>query len=282
MGQPAAAPVPALQLWLRWALAPMRRQTYRWVRELHARQVAPVSVTPAPATTPLALHESGDLGIAVADPRLRHVLLLGATVRGESVSMHDVFALARAWHQQLDEAALARLHARALELDVRDGADQTRSLRDAVLEQLTELATNAPGALPAGSADGSLAAELASRARERLFKEVEAVLVPLDPDRMAPPLHPLEAWERWLQLRAVLERVEQQAGRVALTTLWHGGVRNTVWNWTCALFNQHHSRAAWVAHGMFSWVADRAEYLGDLSTTLINRENARIALRAAS
>jgi hypothetical protein len=33
---------------------------------------------------------------------------------------------------------------------------------------------------------------------------------------------------------------------------------------------------------MFAWVADRAEYLGDLSTTLINRENARIAAHAAS
>jgi hypothetical protein len=31
---------------------------------------------------------------------------------------------------------------------------------------------------------------------------------------------------------------------------------------------------------MFAWVADRADFLGDLSTALVNRENARIALRA--
>jgi len=32
---------------------------------------------------------------------------------------------------------------------------------------------------------------------------------------------------------------------------------------------------------MFTWVADRAEILGDVPTTLLNRENARSALAVA-
>ena len=105
---------------------------------------------------------------------------------------------------------------------------------------------------------------------------MEAALTPLTPERIA-RTPPLEAWERWLALRALLERVEHQAGAVAATTLWHAGVRDTVWNWSCALYNQHGLRAAWAALGMFTWVADRADCVGDTTAALINRENARIA-----
>jgi hypothetical protein len=134
--------------------------------------------------------------------------------------------------------------------------------------------------VPPRAPDGSLAAALASGVRERLFGLVDDALAPLAPERMA--VHPLEAWERWLALRAVLERVEQQVGPGALMALWHGGVRNVVWNWACAVFNRHGARAGWATHAMFAWLADRAEALDDVPTTLINRENARIALRLAS
>jgi hypothetical protein len=83
---------------------------------------------------------------------------------------------------------------------------------------------------------------------------VEAALASLEPQALARS-HPLETWERWLALLAVLERVEHQARRAVLATLWHAGVRNT---------------------------ADRADYLGDVPTALMNRENARVALRASS
>jgi hypothetical protein len=263
-------PIQPSTLWLRWALAPGRRRNWPLVRALAARQQAPVSVTPAPAV-------GIDDRPTVVDPRLRHLRLLARAARGEAVAMDEVFALAGAWRGHLDRAALARLQARALELEVRDGAGHARALRATVLEELALLATGAEGQLP--SADDTLGGQVAALARRRLCEVVEAALASLATDRLA-RAHPLEAWERWLSLRALLERVEQQAGDVALTTLWHGGLRNTVWNATCALYNEHGARAAWVAQSMFAWVADRADCLGDLSTALVNRENARIALRA--
>jgi hypothetical protein len=264
-------PVPARTLWLRWALAPRRRQTWPLVRALAARQLAPRAVTPAPTITAdtLAAHPA-------ADPRLRHVRLLAAA-SGDAPSMSEVFALAAAWQKLLDQAALARLQARALELEVRDAAGHAVALRESVLEELAQLATGAHGRLPAAD-EGTFCAVLASRARERLLGVVEAALVPLAPERIA-RTPPLEAWERWLALRALLERVEHQAGAVAATTLWHAGVRDAVWNWACALYNQHGARAAWAAVGMFTWVADRADGLGDTRAAIVNRENARIALR---
>jgi len=55
-------------------------------------------------------------------------------------------------------------------------------------------------------------------------------------------------------------------------------VAATVWNWTCAVFNCHPKRAAWVAHMMYLWLAEQAEQMGDMRTVVVNRENARIAL----
>jgi hypothetical protein len=266
------APVPPRTLWLRWALAPRRRQNWPLVRALAARQLAPRSVTPAPAVTAETLAET-----PAVDPRLRHVRLLGAAT-GATLAMPEVFALAASWQRHLDQAALARLQARALELEVRDAAAHAIALREAVLEELAQLATLAEGRLPAVP-EGSFGAALAVRARERLFGVVEAALVPLAPERIA-RTPPLEAWERWLALRALLERVEHQAGAVAATTLWHARVRDAVWNWACALYNQHGTRAAWAALGMFAWVADRADGLGDTRAAIVNRENARIAQRA--
>ena len=265
------APVDQRALWLSWALAPRRRQTFALVRALSARQKTPVTVTPAPA---VAIDEC----TPAVDPRARHLLLVARAARGEVVPMNEVFALAAAWRSHLDAAALARLQARALELEVRDGAGHARALRDGVLDELALLASEAQGQLPPADGD-TLAGQVAALARRRLCEVVEAALAGLATDRIE-RVHPLEAWERWLALRALLERVEQQAGDVALTTLWHGGLRNTIWNATCALYNEHGGRAAWVAHAMFVWVADRADCLGDVSTALVNRENARIALRA--
>jgi hypothetical protein len=264
------SPVEPRLLWLRWALAPHRGQTWPLVRALVARQRAPISVTPAPAVVVVDLPSA-------EDPRLRHLRLLARAARGEAVAMNEVLALAGAWRPLVDRTALARLQARALELEVRDVTAHASSLRASVLEELALLATSADGKLPV--ADDTLGGQVAALARRRLCEVVEAALASLAADRMA-RVHPLEAWERWLALRALLERVEQQAGDVALTTLWHGGLRNTIWNATCALYNEHGARAAWVAQAMFTWVADRADCLGDLSTALVNRENARIAQRA--
>ena len=137
------------------------------------------------------------------------------------------------------------------------------------------------GDAPRSPAGGPLGAELAGRMRDRLLRQVEAALVPLDPAKVAPPRNALEAWERFLALQAALEEVERRPGPSALTASWYGGVRDTVWSSSCALFNDRRIRSAWVAHMMFTWVADRAEILGDFPATLLNRENARSALSVA-
>jgi hypothetical protein len=282
------------ELWWRWALAPGRLRNRRLVEEILARQAAPAGVTPAPAAgCPVA---AGDDAAPVAgDVRLRHLVALDAAARDGRFPLREVFTLAAAWEEELGEPSLARLRARALELDARGGAEQARSVRETVLEELATLAETAEGVFPAAVAPGSLAGELGNRLRDKLFRRVEEALAALGGagggggsggggsggDGAEPAAHPLGAWERWLALRAALERVEEHAGPVALTTLWYGGVRNAVWNWTCTLFNADRARTAWVAHAMFSWVADRAELLGDVATMITNRENARVALAAA-
>ena len=80
----------------------------------------------------------------------------------------------------------------------------------------------------------------------------------------------------------MLDDIERRAGRVTLTMLWHGAVRNTVWRWASALFDRHPTETAWIAHMIFAWVADHAALVGDLGAELANRENARVALGAES
>jgi hypothetical protein len=181
----AGEAVPPLALWGRWALAPLRLRTYGWVRAALRRQALPASVTPAPTAPAMAERRAGGASVA-ADPRLGHVLLVGAAARGQRLSMHEVFALAAAWESRLDEAALAAVHARALELDLRDGVEHARALREGVLDELAQLAASAEGPLPALRPDSSLAAALAGRARERLLQKVQSAQASLGAGRPLP------------------------------------------------------------------------------------------------
>ena len=209
----------------------------------------------------------------------RHVALLEAAARNEEIRADEVFALAAAWQGAIDDAALAALQARALELGVRDGAARALALRDQVLGELALLLARADGELRARRRRTLSAQTLASRAREQQLARIRDALGALDADRAGPAPHPLEAWERWLALRAAWERAEQHGGRA--------GAGGAVARRACATASgataarcshQHGARAAWVVFVMFDWLADRAEYVGDLVAVLANRENARIAL----
>jgi hypothetical protein len=256
-------PVPARALWTRWLLAPRRRTTWPLVRALARRRGAAAAARRAPAA-PASVHA-------------RHVALLEAAARNEDVHAEDVLALAAAWKDPLDDAALARLQARALELGVRDGAARTLALREQVQGELAQLLSRAEGEVPRtpASAPGET---LVSRAREQQLARIKVALAALDADRAGPSPHPLEAWQRWLALRAAWERAEQTAARPALAALWRASVRDGLWSYCCALSHQHGARAGWAVFVMFDWLADRAEYVGDLVAVLANRENARIAL----
>jgi hypothetical protein len=248
-------------IWARWLLAPMRGTTLNLVR---------AAVRPRRADAP-----------ASSSAYARHVALLGAAARHEAIATDDVLTLAAAWQQEIDDEALARLHARALELGVRDGAARAVAVREEVLDDLALLLAQADGeaARPPGN---SPLATLVSRARERQLVLIQQALPPLDADGVGPSLHPVEAWERWLALREGWERAEQTGGRAALGALWRSSVRDRLWAYCCALSHQHGARAAWVVFAMFDWQADRAEYVGDLVAVLANRENARLALAGAA
>jgi len=261
-GSGAGSDIPARVVWLRWALAPARWATLPLVRAVTSqRWRSEVQPPPAPLAAPVSVHA-------------RHVALIAAAARNQPVATRDVAALAAAWRTGLGEAATARLQARALELDVRDGAEQARVLRGRVLDELAALLSMSHGDASATPRDDDFDAELASRVRQRQLDDVRDALRPLDPDAAS---QPLEAWERWLALRAVLERIDQRAGRAASAALWYGNVRDPLWRWSCALFHQHGPRAGWVAVAIFDWVANRAEYVGDMVAMLANRENARAA-----
>jgi hypothetical protein len=280
----AGRPLSRRGLWLRWALAPMRRRSVAIVRRTSARSVPSASVIPPPPPTVVPRPESEAAG-ALPAPHLRHVRLLGAAARGERPSLRELYALAASWQADLDDAALARVRARGLELGARDGEARARALRDAVLDELAELAAGATGEMPSapvvGPVLGTLVGELETRIRARLVERVDVALSAVDPRRRTPTRNALDAWERWLALGAALEDLERCAGLAALKGLWYGGVRDAVWSFSCTLFDEDRGRSGWVAHMMFTWVADRAEILGDIPTTLLNRENARSALAVA-
>ncbi|HEY8926248.1 MAG TPA: hypothetical protein VIU64_17830, partial [Polyangia bacterium] len=214
-----------------------------------------------------------------ADPRLAHVTLLGQVARGRVPAVSQILTLAAAWSRALEPAALARVGARALELDVRQPQAALNGLRARVLDELAALAAHAEGELPPLEAlTDPLARALGERARDQLAAAVDGALRRLTARDEAGGVPPLEAWTRWLALRTLVEEVERRAGRTMLTILWHGTIRNAAWRWASTLFNQDPAPTAWMAHMVFAWLADHAERVGDLGGQLTNRENARAAL----
>ena len=272
-----------------WALAPKRRATFAKVRAAVAHQSARSRSIPPPVPMQDDPHETR----AVLDPRLRHLLLLGRAARGESIHMRAVLALAEAWQTRLDDEAMAQLQARSLELDAREGARQAGTLREAVLDELTLLALAADGDMPPSPAqairpapeisDGpTLAEQVRRRLKEQLCKDVADALAGLPPSPSSGSVDALDAWERWLVLRSALDRLSSRAGESVAATLWHSDIRHQVWGFASALFDQHQAETAWVAHVVFAWLAESADCANDMPTALMNRENARIAQRAAA
>jgi hypothetical protein len=272
---------------LQWALAPNRRATFPCLRKAITHPAKPRPIPPPVMSPP---HETATL----PDPRLRHLLLLGTAARGEPVHMRELLALADAWQAHLDGPAMAGLQARALELDAREGGKQSEALRQTVLDELTLLALAADGALPPSPVEELLPTEshgertlgdhVVARVKEQLFEAVHAALRGLADQRETAAIDGLGAWERWLLLRSALDRLEARAGEQATSALWYSDVRNTVWGFACTLLNtrdRHQERAAWGAHMIFAWLAQRAECLNDVQAMLLNRENARMAQRAA-
>ena len=269
------------RLWLTWMLAPLRIQTYRRVHTLARLPHRLAKVTPPlPESKPLQAAVQAAIGL---DARLRHVRLLGAAAKGHPIAIQEVLTLTQAWHKVLDEESLARLHARALELDVRNGAQQAQAVKASVLQELTDLACVAVGDLQpswgAGKPTDSLMEELSQSVQNRLYLKVDKTLALLDAKQRKD--HPLAAWENWLALREAVDRFEQRVGQDALKALWYSQIRDRVWRWAYGEWSERREQSGWAMSMVFDWMADQAEVLGDLPATAINRENARVARMAA-
>ena len=276
-------PVSPGRLWLAWLLAPMRLQTSRHVRALTLAAKKQERVTPPPPD--LNPHQPHAESSGVADPRLIHIRLLGAAASGQPIAMQEVRSLAHAWQKALDGASLARLHSRALELDIRNGAHLAQAMKASVLRELTALACVAVGAMDrlslSENTSNTLVGDLFRSVESQLYLEVEETLAPLDAERAEAPSHPLVAWEQWLALRTAIERFERFAGQDALKTLWYSQIRDRVWRWAYGEWTDRGEQSGWAMAMVFDWMADQAEVLGDLPATAINRENARVARLAA-
>jgi hypothetical protein len=234
-------------------------------------------VSLAGVSPPPAPREPVERTTPAADPRRAHLDLLAAAANGPPIERRRVLLLAVRWQSAFDDAPIAALRARALELGVRDGAARARALRDDVLDELTDLAVDATGGWGAVPTADGLPAKLAARVRDRLHRRVDSALARFGRDPREPAPAVLDTWRRWLVLRAALDELELAGGLPALTTVWYGGLRDAVWSTACALHTDRAHGGPWVAHAMFTWVADRGEMLGDLPATLLNRENARSA-----
>ena len=278
-------PVLPGRLWLAWLLSPMRLSTYGHVRALTLAAKKQESVTPPPrGPNPQQTRVEAR---SVSDPHLRHVRLLGAAARGQTIAMQEILSLAHAWQEALDGASLARLHARALELDVRNGAGAhlAQAMKVTVLRELTDLACVAVGAMDpqplSQHASDSLVVDLFRSVENQLYREVNKALAPIDSEKTKTAVHPLVAWEQWLAVREAVERFEQRAGQDALKVLWYSLIRDRVWRWAYAEWTERGEQSGWAMAMVFDWMADQAEVLGDLPATAINRENARVARLAA-
>ena len=148
-----------------------------------------------------------------------------------------------------------------------------------MLDELAALLSVSHGETIATASNDDFDAELASRIRQRQLDDVRDALRPLDPDAAS---QPLEAWERWLALRAVLERIDQQRRpRGVGRALVRQRARPALALELRAVPPARRRARRWVAVAIFDWVADRAEYVGDMVGMLANRENARAASAVA-
>ena len=188
-------------------------------------------------------------------------------------------ALAAAWQPAIDDAALAALHARALELGVRDGAARALALREQVLDELALLLARADGERAARAGARRSPRRWSARTREHELARLKASLAAFDADRVGPSLHPLAAWERWLgAARGVGARRAARRTRGARDAVADGRARSPVGLLLRASRTSTDRAPRGPCYVMFDWLADRAEYVGDLVAVLANRENARIAL----
>jgi hypothetical protein len=254
------------RLILSWALAPQRTRTHCYLKEALAPRAATASERPLP--------KGRSLG---EPPFVLHTRLLADAAAGREVRMSTVGRLARSWQSEFSRVNEARFRARGLEVGARNTLHVFERLRSTVLQELEAIASTSEGPI-SRLAGGGLAEELARRLLNRHYQAIGryTAAFPNTGGVTREFRSPLEEWEDWLRFRQLVERLEALAGAEALQTAWHDGVQFAAWNWPFELEKAHGSRATWMCHVMYVWVADMAEKVGDEEAARVNRNNAKI------
>ncbi|WP_437588497.1 hypothetical protein [Sorangium sp. So ce1000] len=263
----AATAPGALELWLRWLIAPRRRATLPLLRRALAASAGaprPEPEAPEPCAAKVA---EGDLWSRAV---LLHAALL-LRPRGQ-VSGDDLRRLGGAWDAALDdERAQAELRERAVSLGASGAQAALGPLARAVEEDLA--ATLRAARVPRAEWDdlGATIGRTRRRLRDELLSEVEiacdALRRRVDERRELPAL---SEWREWISLRAQYEAAALLVGtefrRLAFPKLHADVCHAAVW-----LFNARKERS--IANAMFRWLLAEAEALEDSRLAGLQRGN---------
>ncbi|MEZ4402254.1 MAG: hypothetical protein R3B06_19675 [Kofleriaceae bacterium] len=252
----------AVNLWLRWAIAPHRRATLPLVRAA-TRPAPPAPPAPAPVAGP-----------AVDDARAAAVVALRQAQADRRPA--DVATAVTAWAAIVDEPAwLPTQQARgeALGLAPDQAALAATAMVEALTAQLAELVVAAHAPLPAPGP--GLAGAVTARARARILDGVELELGLLHrriaADQALPPI------DEWREFLAVRQRYHDTvlAGGAELAQVAFPRANSALGDWAVWMWNQRRQHV--VSHAITSWLYLQAQAVGDAAA--VEHHGANRALR---
>jgi hypothetical protein len=248
-----------LGLWVRWAIAPRRRETLPWVRRaIAALDGAFIEPEDDPPIAPAAAAAQGD-GLSTA--LSLHASVLARPI--EALRPDDVRAAGQAWEAVLfDRDTERRLFERALVLGASGAPAALDRMRDAVEEDLAAVVLASGMPLTELAGQGSLITRVRTRLRDRLLSEVEARSDAIR--RRAGEKRSLpgpDEWREWSRLREAYERGAARAGedfrRLAFVKVYPDACGYGVW-----LYNEQHQRP--LGNAVFRFLLAEAQHLGDV------------------
>lgn len=264
----ADAPPSALELRVRWLLAPYRRATRVLLDD------------PLPATATTSAETSTTDGAdappaAAALPRAvaSHLDLAARRTPDKAAFASAVTAWDRALSDGETQTWLAR---RALELDAPLGAVD-RAIRDvasAVIDDLSRLAER--GQLAAPEARGPVGDALARKLRHGRLDALEAGFTRWEERRHSGSVRaPIDEWRELVALRAAYDAAVAAGGldlrRLAFPHAYTKGTSMAVWLW-----NSRNEYA--LSHAISAWLLEEAMIVGDTEAIELCTRNTRLTV----
>jgi hypothetical protein len=257
-----------LGLWLRWALAPHRRETLPLVRRaLEALDGTFIEPEEEPPIAPAAAPAGADA--------IRTALSLHASVLTRApgaLRAEDVRAAGQAWDAALFDKATERLlFERALVVGASSATAVLGRMRAAVEDDLTAVVLASGMPLVYLGEHGQVASRVRARLRDQLLTEIEAasdaIKRRVDDKR---PLPAPDEWREWSNLRASYDRNVRRAGddlrRLAFVKVYPDACSYAVW-----LFNEQKQRP--LGNAVFRWLLAEATALDDTRAMALMAKN---------